>query len=688
MLWIVVAMFLGFGSVSTAVANFSLPINFCASKVNLIYVEVVKQFFQEDEYLTKIEATRTEDGVSTPMQCALDGIEKPLVLYTYENLFDSKSVKNINEVLQVNAYLSRGTYETFRQSLIPSMARVNPLAKLILTARFITRNQILSIFQLAWINYRMPNVIFVSRADNISIESCLFNPFLTPRGVVDIRNVNCSILRSLEEVAPYIENAKHFLYERAHNLHHYPLRIAIADIDLMSKAVYSDKKILRFEYLDGEIVDIMKRMMNFSTDFVILPSQLSTGFVFPNGSLGGSLDLIERHKIDLAANTRIIHNHNTKNVQYLHHLITTKLVFIVPKNFYESRSQDRVFFNTFTWWFYSINILMAIVLPLVLKITNWNSPDEHRDTYTAEIMHILAITLAVSTKLPKRFHARTILCGIMLYNLISYSIWQAIIIKRLNSKNDYADDIQGLSELLDAHLTLTIPVAYAEFIRPVTKDVMTTDSLYRKLSQGATVASNNVTGAKLIIDMLNQRSSAVLLHDIRADVVRARFYDTENLKSFVHVINENVFEFYSAMALPLDSPFLEQFNEITTRCVETGIVASQLSKISFKGKLYQIEKNRNITRDGTEGSGTKRFELRVWRNVFCYYFGLNGLALVVFLAEITVHRFSARKQNMMLRRRNLRKNKTTEYFMRPERVHGVKWVPILDTRTKPICFLP
>ncbi|XP_058811280.1 uncharacterized protein LOC131676176 [Topomyia yanbarensis] len=680
MLLAVVGIFAGIGCPLTDAVNLSLVKNHCASQVNLIYVEIVKRFLQDEEYLTGIETDDIQDGIGFTLHCFLNGIEKPLVLYTYEE-FRQIRRSSINTQDDTNGYsplegfLSRGKYETFIQSLIPSVAQWNPLGKLILSGRYITRQQILYMFRLAWVQYRMPNVLFVNRIDNASIESCLFNPFLTNPGVIDTRNVDCHTVRSLEEVVPYVQYAKIYLFERFRNLQLYPLRIAIADVELMSQAVYSkDKKLLRFEYLDGEIVDIMKRMMNFTTNFVILPSQLSTGFVFPNGSLGGSLDLIERHRIDLAANTRIIHSYQTTNLQYLRHLMTTKLVFIVPKNYYESRSRDRVFFNTFTWWFYAINISMAVALPLILKMVDLNSTGAGKDSYMEAMMNTLAITLAVSAKLPKRFHARAVLCGVMLYSMVSYSIWQAIIIKRLNSNSDFLDDIQGLTELLDSNLQPIIPVAYGEFIRPSEKDYFAMDGLHQKLYQKATVANNNVTGAMLIVDMLKQRSSAVLIHDIRSDAVKARFYDEQHQQSSVHVINEYVFEFYTAMALPKDSPFLEQLNGITTRCVETGIVANQLSKILFKGKLYQIAKNRNSSLAGIDGSGATRFELRVWRYVFYCYFGLNALALVVFLGELIVHGVSLRRK-VYLRRRKVENVRRTEPFARVQRVKGVKWAP-------------
>ncbi|XP_055522551.1 uncharacterized protein LOC129716736 [Wyeomyia smithii] len=614
--------------------------------VNQIYAKFVSNFLRDEQYLTGIETYDVQGGLPTTLQCLLDTIDKPLVLYTFQEFQKGKNksaFRNINGYSQLETFVTRGTYETFKSSLIPSVARINPLAQLIATGRYITRQQVVNLFRVAWVEYSMPNIVLLNRVDNVSTESCVLNPFLTEPRTIDERNVHCQVMQTLEDIEPGITHTRQFLLNRAQNLHRYPLRIAIGNVELMSQPIYNkNKTLVRFSFLDGEIVDIMRRRMNFTAEFVILPSQLSTGFVYPNGSLGGSLSLIESGQIDLAANSRIIHIYQTKNVQYLQYLMTTKLVFIVPKNFYQSRSRDRVFFNSFTWTFYAINVALAVIFPMVLRMTNYHSSNTRKETYAVAVMRILAITLAVSTKLPNRSQARVAIWGILIYNLVSYSIWQAVIIKRLNSNNDKMDDIQDLAELLDSNLKLKIPVAYGQFVRPDASEFSGMSILQKKLYQEATVANNNVTGAVLIADMVHFRASAVLIHDIRSDVVKSRFYDDTQLQSFIHVINDHVFEFYTAMALPKKSLLVDRFNQITKRCVESGIVVNQLAKIPLKGQLYQIQRNRNNT--GFNGAvGAKRFELHVLRYVFYCYFGLNGLAIVVFLGEIFVHRMFRRK---------------------------------------------
>ncbi|XP_053699226.1 uncharacterized protein LOC128746205 [Sabethes cyaneus] len=645
---------------SAAAANSFLPVtDYCSSTVNLIFAEFVKRYMRDAEYLTGIETHDVQDGLPASLQCILNSINKPLVLYSFDEFLkvgsrSTFSSANINGYSRLETFVTRGTYRTFKESLIPSVARLNPLAQLIVSGRYITKEQIVNLFRLAWIDYSMPNVILLNRVDNTSYESCVFNPFLTEPSTIDGRNIHCHAMQSLDEVRLNIHRTKQIIVDRVQNLQHYPLRIAIANVELMSQPIYNkNHTLVRFCYLDGEIVDIMKQTMNFTPKFVILPSQLSTGFVYPNGSLGGSLELIESGQVDLAANTRIIHIYQTKNVQYLQYLMTTKLVFIVPKNFYQSRSRDRVFFNTYTWSFYAVNVVIAVTFPMILKIVDYKPVEVRKETYMAAVMHILAVTLAVSTKLPKRSNARTAICGILLYNLVSYSIWQAVIIKRLNTNNDKMDDIQDLDALLSSNLELKVPVAYGQFIRPDNAEYSTMSTLQRKLYQEATVANNNVTGAVLISDMVQFRSSAVLIHDIRSDVLKSRFYDDRQLRSFIHVINEHVFEFSTTMALPKNSPLVDRFNQITTRCVESGIVAHQLAKIPLKGYLYQIERNRNSSRKGLDGQadGAKIFDMQVWRNVFYYYFAFNAVAIVVFLGEIFTHRVFRLKQAQLKERR-------------------------------------
>ncbi|KAL1399969.1 hypothetical protein pipiens_007805 [Culex pipiens pipiens] len=622
-------------------SNYSIvmPTSYCTLTSNVIYIELIKRLLEDLHYLNVVETSDGQNPSVTALQCTLDGLKQPLTLYTIDKLLKevykrktSEKSLDINPYSHLEGFLSRATYEVFMNKLIPVAAQLNPIAKLVLVGYRLTQEEILKLFRRAWIDYRVPNMFVLNRADEASIESCLLNPYRTEPGTIDERNLECEVIVDLEDVTDYVEFVQQFLHDRVHSLNKFPLKIAIADVDLMSLAVHGPQgKIQRFTYLDGEIVEIMRQHLNFTTEFVILPSQLSTGFVYPNGSLGGSLELIENSQIDLAANSRIIHSYNCKNLQYLRQLTTTKLIFIVPQNYYNSRSRDRVFFNTFTWSFYAVNIILATTVPLLLKLI------DRQNKFPGLMMHTLAVTLAVSTRLPTRIHARLIFSGILLYTIITYSIWQAIIIKRLNTNNDHLDDIQKIDELLDSKLVPMIPVAYATFIQPARKEVQDQDIPYKKLSRKSSVAGKNVTGAALIATMLASRSTAVMIHDLRAGVVKARFYDDERMQSLIHVIGEHVFEFYTAMALPKDSPLLEPLNEITVRCVEAGIVENELSRIQFKETLYMIEKNRDQHRMGLD-AGARRFNLGVWKNVFYYYLVLNGLALVVFILELIVHK--------------------------------------------------
>lgn len=622
-------------------SNYSIvmPTSYCTLTSNVIYIELIKRLLEDLHYLNVVETSDGQNPSVTALQCTLDGLKQPLMLNTVDKLLKqvykrkmSENSLDINPYSHLEGFLSRATFEVFMDKLIPGAAQLNPIAKLVLVGYRLTQEEILRLFRRAWIDYRVPNMFVLNRADDASIESCLLNPYRTEPGTIDERNLECEVIVDLKDVTDYVEFVQQFLHDRVHSLNKFPLKIAIADVDLMSLAVRGPKgKIQRFTYLDGEIVEIMRQHLNFTTEFVILPSQLSTGFVYPNGSLGGSLELIENGQIDLAANSRIIHSYNCRNLQYLRQLTTTKLIFIVPQNYYNSRSRDRVFFNTFTWSFYAVNIILATTVPLLLKLI------DRQNKFPGLMMHTLAVTLAVSTRLPTRIHARLIFSGILLYTIITYSIWQAIIIKRLNTNNDHLDDIQKIDELLDSELVPMIPVAYATFIQPARKEVQEQDIPYKKLSRKSSVAGNNITGAALIATMLASRSTAVMIHDLRAGVVKARFYDDERMQSLIHVIGEHVFEFYTAMALPKDSPLLEPLNEITVRCVEAGIVENELSRIQFKETLYMIEKNRDQHRMGLD-AGARRFNLGVWKNVFYYYLVLNGLALVVFVLELIVHK--------------------------------------------------
>ncbi|XP_035781861.1 uncharacterized protein LOC118461075 [Anopheles albimanus] len=521
------------------------------------------------------------------------------------------------------------------EKLLPAIAFRNPIARVILLIRGLAKHDMLQLFRVAWFEYKLLNILLLSRVDAKTLMVCLFNPYLTEPSVLDDRNMFCHRLGVLADVFNFNKQVTRFIRYRIRNLHQYPLRIAITDVELMSKAVrFKNNSISHYQYLDGEMVEIMRQRLNFSIQYIELNYQESVGFITSNGSLGGTLDMIERNTIDLAANSRTMMEHPMRNLQYVHFLCPIRLVFVVPINFYANRFK-LVFFHRFSLQMYLTNFGLSLALPLLLVAVMRRQLS--MGAYLKEAFRTLAILFATSVRLPRDHNRRLVLMGLLFYSIVAYSAWQGMTIIQLNKDDEKLRNIHTLKELLDSPLQLQAILSFGNVIR---SKIWNGTDVRGQLAVRIKVqmVPSNTSIIPLVAD---NRTVAVPIIEYFADVVKSRYFDPVRKESKLYIIPQPLVEYMTAMALPKNSPLFASIRRITMNCVENGIVNYQLSLIRTKGMLLQIAQNRDKTlRRDTQ---TRQVNLFNMRNVFLVYIVMNGLSILVFCLEL-VHFRSVKKR--------------------------------------------
>uniref|UniRef100_A0A182J660 Ionotropic glutamate receptor L-glutamate and glycine-binding domain-containing protein n=1 Tax=Anopheles atroparvus TaxID=41427 RepID=A0A182J660_ANOAO len=601
------------------------PIN-CNARAFLIYERLMSvQLAGFKTVNTIIGDERTDNSIIEAIKCSYaNQIRASYKLYsigTYSKLVEIDRANatyglHFNHYPHWDVFHSEANKSVITEQVLPAIAFRNPIARVILLIRGIAKYDMLQVFQVAWFRHRMLNMLIVSRVDQRTILVCVFNPYLTRPDVLDDRNMLCCRLSHVDHVAPCTADMKRFIRERLRNLHLYPLKIAITDVELMSKAIHLPDGRIRYQYLDGEIVEIMRKQMNFTAEYIQLSYQDSVGFILPNGTPGGTLDMLERNTIDLAANSRYITHQPMRNLQYVHFLCPIRLVFVVPVDYFQDRYKV-VFFHNFSLQMYLVNFVLALTLPLLLLALACRPPT--LAVYSNEAFRTLAILFSSSVALPSSYRARLVLMGLMFYSIVAYSGWQGVTIIRLNQDETSLRNIGSLEELAETDLQLKAIISFGNAIHA---KLMNSSDVRGQLAARIELPKE-VSGKSLIPQVADFRNAAVPIIQYFTEVVKSNYFDPVRKQSKVHIIPEPLVEFLTAMAAPKNSPLYKTFRQLTMDCLENGVVHYQLSKIRTKGILLRIAQNRNKTmRTEPPARTVNLFNMQL---VFYAYIGLCGI---------------------------------------------------------------
>uniref|UniRef100_A0A182PTS4 Ionotropic glutamate receptor L-glutamate and glycine-binding domain-containing protein n=1 Tax=Anopheles epiroticus TaxID=199890 RepID=A0A182PTS4_9DIPT len=619
--------------------------NDCRSRSVWMETQLLDNYLTNQHTVTVIESY-TERPIILSPYCLHNPI--PLNAFTLDRfqLFVRHSLEQHTRQLEYRmneCFVSSGHRDVLLTELLPYLSQYNPRAKVLLITQGMQDEALTELFHVAWYKYRLLQLIVLNHHGNDTIESCVFNPFrkaLSPdlQYLPTVKsNLRCHLLVDDGQLDAYNRQLNHFIDERVNKLNGYPLNIAMHVSNGSTSAYDCILGSVSFTDIDQEILSIMQRQMNFSVVLHKNELELSIGYIHQNGTPVGTLWQIEKNLIDLAANSRIIHDYDTRNLLYLHYISTEKLVFITPRNYFRNRDKTQVFINPFSVAYMLTNVLLSFSLPMIIFLLEYAARrlEVQRETgvrysFGAKVLNLVGIIYNVSVRLPRADRKRWIIVGLLVYNIVSYPIWQGVTIRYLHPNHQQVNNINSLGELIETKLELKVSQYHEHIVRHEGPHLQ--NPLYSELS--SRLSTKNTSSLRNSIEqIIIHGNSALLIAEEYVPLVLAGNYEwIPGKPDGIWPIQKPIYEFYKSMAVPKTSPFVGTFNEIVLHCVEAGMNDRFKHQLETVVQLMQIRR----IRDHPSVPDYIVFNMEHMLPLFIFYFGMLLLSCVIFLFELLV----------------------------------------------------
>uniref|UniRef100_A0A182YG67 Ionotropic receptor n=1 Tax=Anopheles stephensi TaxID=30069 RepID=A0A182YG67_ANOST len=617
----------------------------CHSSTVSMETQILENYLTNQHTVTVIESSN-EIPIMAPY-CLRNPV--PLNAFTLHRfqLFVQQSLKKNTQQLEYRmneCFVGSGIIEELLTELFPYMSQYNPRAKVLLITQDMVDRELVELFHVAWYKYRLLQIIVLNRHGNDTIESCVFNPFrkeLSPelQTLPTFKsNLHCNLLVDGTELESYNRELNLFINDRVYNLNGYPLNIAMHVSNGSTSAYDCILGSVSFTDIDQEILSIMQKLMNFSLVLHKNELELSIGYIHQNGTPVGTLGLIENNLIDLAANSRIIHNYDTKNLLYLHYISTEKLVFITPRNFFKNRDKTQVFINPFSVAYMLTNVLLSFGVPMIIFLLECAAYrlDVPRETqhssFGTKVLNLVGIIYNVSVKLPRAARKRWIIVGLLVYNIVSYPIWQGVTIRYLHPSNQQVNNINSLEQLVETDLELKVSHYHEHMVRHEGPHLL--NPVYSALSNR--LSTKNTSSLRDSIEqIIIHRNSALLIADEYVPLVLAGNYKwIPGKPDGIWPIQKPIYEFYKSMAVPKTSPFVGTFNAIVLHCVEAGMNDRFMHQLETVVQLMKIKR----IREHPSVPDYIVFNMEHLLPLFIFYFAMLLLSGGIFIVELIAKR--------------------------------------------------
>lgn len=349
----------------------------------------------------------------------------------------------------------------------------------------------------------------------------------------------------------------------------------------------------RYGYQDGELVHLLADRMNFTPVYVQDSEGVTYGKEEDDGHFSGSLGAVENDLVDIAGNIRVITNlYRTRNLLFLRPIGSTKLVYIVPKNYLKTK------FVVFPLSFYTDQVVMLCIgtfisFSLVFYCIKYCSfKQTHQKGQETEDIDLLKIVLTMigihhsiavktdctSTKM------RIILGTGFLYAVILSSVYQGSIVKELNTLEDHTD-IKTFEQLINTPLQLLIHADLAVHIEHFKE--FSTHSIFNQLYKRNVIISNEIQNPGDFVAY--NRTSTLLTLDMYISMLKINYFDKFSGEERVEVLPVSVKEFFNSITVSKTSPFIDEINYWLSRIDQAGLMLHQTAVAENDLKMEYIK---------------------------------------------------------------------------------------------------
>jgi hypothetical protein len=355
---------------------------------------------------------------------------------------------------------------------------------------------------------------------------------------------------------------------------------------MLSKAVYTGNHTLsHYDYIDGEIVQIMAKYLNFTPVYIEADQLYKHGYQLSNGTFTGSLAAAEYGIADLIANHRVRMDYNTTTALFLDPILLGRFYFLIPnppttKEVLISMilSVDLVTRILFLLFWLSFPILLYGISKIESNFYNHDG----KISFQESVLIIVGITSNLSVKTPLFRSSRLIFASVLFYALIGSSLIHSLITQNLNTKI-VRNDVRTLDEILDRGYKLDID--------PELKIMFKNSDGNRMARKLREIALN--TSVEVSKDRRGHRQSAILIPELLIETYHSKFYDKESKIALYKKVPEIAFQSYESMMVPKRSPIQLAFNTQIKIIAQTGITKYQLNLANIEQEKLMIQRIKN-----------------------------------------------------------------------------------------------
>lgn len=598
-----------------------------------IVTRVIFSYFDDQAFMTVVDDSGLSHSLNL-LSCEGSYYFRALTVYSTidEINFGVKITDgSLSSYPTTQGYLIRTFSENFEENFLKKLSSFNPRTSLMFNLVNVDFEASKDWLKIAYDEYKLLNIVALCYKpkieDNFLIEievfMCLYNPFSEKSSDIICLNFDNE---NLEE---NLVKMKDFRKKRIENLQGFPLKIDIFEYGMKSVAVYDKSgKISHFTYPDGELLNSIAKIMNFTPVYLEREGKATYGFQFPNGTFTGSLAATEYGKADLVANPRLIADYNTKKSIFLRPITMTKLFFVIKKR--ETRRVIDIFvFSKLDSFSFKSSMGLIFLFPVVywfvLKTEIHLTRQNKRMDKIKTLLYIFALLHNISSTHPKLQASRIVVITILFYTLMSSTLFQVTILQDLNTLRTIGK-VSKIDQLFEKNFTISMQPALTYMFQEQSDD---------RMSKELNRISRNIDGTSLSVNEFTDRMKtdskfAYLLMDLLTGNYLDRFYDHETGENLFEVIPESAFQFYIAMMAPKSSPFIDRFNQIINKYVETGLYQYHTQKAIDDNEKVWIHRIKNGYTPRAKRQSLKLSDLQA---LIKLYLSLVGFCCVIFFFE-------------------------------------------------------
>lgn len=461
-----------------------------------------------------------------------------------------------------------------------------------------------------------------STEDSFDVNAVTFNPFAYDNGVrgeIVFYNINSSTFQK------YATQMTQYIVEANRNYFGYPVKVYMYKWAAYSAPVFNKSnpnQILRYSLLDGELLNLFARHMNFTPIFI----------GGKNNSFEGSLRAIENNKADIASNSRIIANYNTEKTVFLRPIDLVELRYMVPK-----RHSLRAL-NVFVYSLFDFQTSLTMISVFIFLILIWFTLNFIHEKFTntpqgnsipRSLLIVTSTQYFISIKLSRflKGHQQVLLGFMLIYGIIVSSNYQSSVVGQLSTAVS-DDDINTLEKLRDSGLNIYFVPTVEQFIG--IPENFTGPSIVYELFQKQEKLQVSVPDAAKVI--ANNHTIAVLCTSMVAYNTQSVTFDNKTGLDRIFVIPKSPVAFFNSYIVPKRSPYRIRFNDALFNFIEFGFVNYETEQVKFKVKIGYITRAKLSFEKGE--SLFMPISPNQMRSLFYVWGYLLTIAIFLFIIEL------------------------------------------------------